>query len=335
VVKNNTDARWLKSFVLWLLGKKSQSELNVSARTFRKHTNSFWKLWPIIPICDEIHHVVYMDGIWLTRRCVILIACTDMYVIGCHLARSENSKDWGFLMQRIAPPDVLVCDGSGGIEAARRAYWPKTRMQRCLFHAFIQVKRCTTTRPKTQAGVDLYALAKDLMHIYSLQEAAEWLARFSKWCADYEEFLKERSEDKKGYKHQKLRKARKGLVALCNSKTLFTYLDETLLRGSPIPSTSNKIENLNGRIRRMLVNHRGMNIEHRIKAVFWLCYMESECPKSFAKMLEAFPDDNKIEEWKAKAAKANGNDPDTPARWGEGIVWAEFHHSTPYPYAIE
>lgn len=335
VIRNNTDSRWLKAFVSWLLGKLSQSELKVNARTFRDRTHRFWKIWPILPICDETHHVVYMDGIWLSRKCVMLIACTDEHVIGCHLARSESSKDWGCLMQRIAPPDVLVCDGGGGIERARRTCWPHAKVQRCTFHAFCQVKRCTTTRPKVQAGVELYALAKDLMHIDTLQGSAAWLAAFHKWCADYEEFLRQRSDDGRRYKHEKLRRARKGLVSLCNAGTLFTYLDEELQRGGPVPSTSNKIENLNGQIRRMLANHRGMSIDHRIKAVLWFCYMQSECPKGFAQMLREFPDDDKVREWRMKAANASGDDTGAPARWGEGLVWSELHRSTPCPYAID
>lgn len=255
VVRNDTRARWLKAFVSWLLGKRSQSELKANARTFRDRTHGFWKIWPIIPACDEVHHVVYMDGIWLSRKCVVLIACTDDYVIGCHLARTENSRDWACLMARIAPPDVLVCDGGGGIERARRAMWPRTRVQRCAFHAFCQVKRCTTTRPKTQAGADLYALAKDLMRIDSPRAAAEWLAAFQRWCNDYDGFLKERSDDGRHYRHERLRKARRALVALCNAGTLFTYLGESLVKDGRVPSTSNRIENLNGRIRRILVNH--------------------------------------------------------------------------------
>ena len=335
VRKIDSRAKWLGRFAGWLLGKLAQSELRMNPRLFRKKTSDFWKIWPIIPICDEVHHVVYMDGIWLSRKCVILIACTDDYVIGCHLARSENSRDWGCLMRRIAPPDVLVCDGGGGIEKARRAAWPHTKVQRCTFHAFCQVRRCTTTRPKTQAGVDLYALAKDLMHIGSLQESAEWLASFHRWCSDYEAFLKERGDDKKHYRHERLRKARKGLVALCNAGTLFTYLDEELLEDGPVPSMSNKIENLNGRIRRMLVNNRGMNIDHRIKAIFWFCYMESEYPKGFAEMLRSFPDDDKVRAWRMQAAKAKGDETGEPARWGEGLVWSEFHHETPYPYGVD
>lgn len=335
--RNDTSSRWLKAFVGWLLGKFTQNELRLAARTFRKHTSRFWGLWPILPVCDEVHHVVYMDGIWLVRnKAVILIARTDEYVIGCHLAKSENSKDWACLMARIAAPDVLVCDGGGGIGKAMRTVWPKTKMQRCTFHAFCQIRRCTTTRPKTQAGVSLYAIAKDLIHIKTSTEAAIWMASFQKWCLDYEEFLKERSEaDRRKYKHERLRKARRALTELCNAGTLFTYLEEGIAAGGFVPSTSNKIENLNGRIRRMLSIHRGMSIDRRIKAVFWFCYMESEAPVSYARMLKEFPTDEDITRWRLQAARQRGDDSGAPARWGEGLVWSEFHQSTPYPCAID
>ncbi|MCK6139747.1 transposase [Slackia exigua] len=129
-------AKLTKLFVSWLLSKRTQAEPKMSARTFRHLTSRFWKLWPILPVCDEVHHVVFADGLWIGRKAALLIACTDDYVIGCHLARSENFKDRGCLMSRIAPPDVLVCDGGGGIEKARRRRWANTRVQRCVFHAF-------------------------------------------------------------------------------------------------------------------------------------------------------------------------------------------------------
>ena len=307
----------------------------MAARTFRDKTAAFRGLWPIIPVCDEAHHVVCMDGIWLARKRIVLIACTDDHVIGCHLAQRENSKDWACLMARIAPPDVLVCDGGGGIEKARRAVWPNTRLQRCAFHAFCQVKRCTTTRPKTQAGADLYAIAKGLVRIASNQEAAERMARFQRRCSDYEGFLKERADDGRRFKHERLRKAKRGLVALCNAGTLFAYLEEDLVAEGPVPSTSNKIENLNGRIRRMLSMHRGMSIDHRVKAVFWFCYMESEMPKSFAWMLREFPDDDRIREWRRLAAEEQGDETGAPARWGEGLAWSEIHHGASYSHSID
>lgn len=323
----DSSAKWLKAFVLWLLGKPSQKELAQAARTLRAKTAKFWSLWPVIPACDEIHHVVYMDGIWLARQCVVLIACTDHCVLGCHLARSENAQEWSLLMGRIAAPDVLVCDGGGAIEAARRQMWPQTRVQRCVFHVFCQVKRCTTSRPKTQAGVDLYALARRLLAIGSLDEAALWLADLQRWCNAYESFLKERAEDGRHFKHRRLRKARRSLVSLCQAGVLFTYLDERLVRQGPVAATSNRIENLNGQIRRMLAAHRGMNIEHRIKAVFWFCYMHSEEPLGFAQMLREFPDDEQIKALREELARERGDNTGGPVRWGEVVVWSELHMS--------
>lgn len=292
-----------------------------------KKTSEFWDLNPILPICDEVHHVVYMDGLWISRgRAVLLIACTDDHVIGFHLARSENSKDWGCLMQRIAPPDVLVCDGGGGIEKARRTVWPGTRVQRCTFHAFEQVRRCTTARPKLQAGVELYGIAKELLRVTKQDGAAEWLASFSNWCSKWDGFLKERTiiDGKSQYKHARLRKARRGLEKLCREGVLFTYLDEELLEGGRIPATSNKIESNNARIRAVLRDHRGMDVDHRIKAGFWWCYMHSEAPIPYARMLKEFPTDEQVMRWRTLAAKSDIEEGDV-ARWGTGIVWAEFH----------
>lgn len=338
VRKIDSKAKWLAIFIRWLLGKASQSELEISSRAFRNKTSGFWNIWPILPACDEVHHVVYMDGLWLSRgRAVILIACSDDYVIGCHLAKTENAKDWACLMARIAPPDVLVCDGGGGIEKARRAVWPNTRMQRCTFHAFEQVKRCTTTRPNLQPGVELYGIAKDLLHIDSPLQAAEWLVGFSSWCDKWRDFLNERTviDGRSRFKHERLRKAKRSLERLCRAGTLFTYLDENLIEEGEIPATSNKIENVNGRIRRMLSMHRGMNIDHRIKAVFWWCYMNSEVPMAPARMLKELPRDKDIKEWRRLAAKSTENETGEPARWGEGVVWSEFHHTTRYPFAID
>jgi hypothetical protein len=136
-------------------------------------------------------------------------------------------------MARIAPPDVVIADGGTGFEKARRTVWPDTQVQRCTFHAFEQVKRCTTTKPKLQAGVELYRIAKDLMHIGGLDEAAVWLAGFAGWCSRWDAFLKERTiaDGRRQYRHERLRKARRGLEKLARAGTLFMYLDEGLVAG--------------------------------------------------------------------------------------------------------
>lgn len=148
-------------------------------------------------------------------------------------------------------------------------------MQRCTFHAFEQVKRCTTTRPRTQAGVDLYGIAKRLLKVEDADGAAAWLASFAGWCSDYDAFLKERAvvDGAVRFRHERLRKARRGLEKLCREGTLFTYLDADLAKDGEVPATNNAIEGgVNRQIRIVLDEHRGMRLDHMVKAVFWYLY---------------------------------------------------------------
>lgn len=142
-------------------------------------------------------------------------------------------------MARMAPPEVVVTDGGSGFQKARRQLWPTTRVQRCTFHAFEQVRRYTTTRPRTQAGVDLYALAKRLLRVEDSEHAAAWVAAFATWCSDYDEFLKEETTNDEGRSflaHERLVKARNSLAALVRQQTLFTYVDPGLVgRLGPFP----------------------------------------------------------------------------------------------------
>ena len=41
-----------------------------------------WSLWPPVPLVDEVHHVVHVDGIHLHRDAVVLIAVAGGHVIG-------------------------------------------------------------------------------------------------------------------------------------------------------------------------------------------------------------------------------------------------------------
>ena len=97
----------------------------------------------------------------------------------------------------------------------------------------------------------------------------------------YQVFLNQMTIDENGQRrptHERLVKARNSLIRLIRDGTLFTYLDEELLRTiEKIPSTNNQIEGgVNARLRAMLRDHRGLNIERRIKAAFWWSDMYPE-----------------------------------------------------------
>lgn len=131
--------------------------------------------------------------------------------------------------------------------------------------------------------------------------------------------------------HERLRKARSGLVALGNEGTLFTYLDPALSAERPLPATSNRNEGgVNAPLRSMLGNHRGMSVIRRIKAVFWWNYMKTECRLPAAQILAQMPRDDDVDALYELYGSAVRPD-DGASQWGDGLVWSEFHHATAYP----
>ena len=155
-------AKALEAFLRWLLSKASIAELKTSRATFWRKTAWIWRIWPIAPFTGEVHDVVFLDGIWLRREAVVLIAVAGGHVVAWHLARSECAASWAALMMRVPAPAMLVSDGSPGLAKAARAVWPGTRIQRCTFHAANQVKRCTTLNPRLDSGIELLGIANRL-----------------------------------------------------------------------------------------------------------------------------------------------------------------------------
>ena len=328
----DTEARELKRFLGWLLSKERQLDMPGEGRTFRRRAERFWMLWPLPRNVDEIHRVIYVDGIHIAHGAIVLIAASDDHVLGWHLARSENADAWGRLISRIAPPVMVVTDGGSGFAKAVKGIWPKTRVQRCTFHAYTQVRTYTTLHPRLRAGVELLGLAQELLHIETLSQAEWWVERFIQWSSFWADFLEEKSrvDGRLVYTHERLRKARSSLASLINKGTLFAYLDPELTAEGPLPATNNRIEGgINAPLRDMLRNHRGLSTLRRVKAVFWWCHVHRECPPGPAEMLRTMPSDDDID--LLRRLFGPKEDPlGRPERWGSGLVWSELHMGTPY-----
>ena len=156
------------------------------------------------------------------------------------------------------------------------------------------------------------------------------------WCAFWSDFLEERtlSEGRLVYTHERIRKARSSLSSLVSKGTLFTYLDPALAAQGPLPRTNNMIEGgVNSQLRAMLRNHRGLSELRRVKAVFWWCYMHTECPKGAAEVLRSMPTDEDIDLlYELYSGDPEGGDGPS---WGDRPVWQELHRQTPYPYYLD
>ena len=169
----------------------------------------------------------------------------------------------------------------------------------------------------------------------TLEESNIWTDRFLHWMSRYNRFLSQMTYDEFGNNrptHERLLKAQHSIVRLLKGRTMFTYLDESLRAElGKIPSTNNRIEGgVNARLREMLRNHRGLNVERRIKAVFWWCYMHSPRPLTASEIVKTMPTDQSISDIYKKMTKSEQR-ADTIPMWGDAIVWNELHRSSDYP----
>jgi hypothetical protein len=331
----DNSAKQLTIFLEWLFSKQTQAQMPGAGRSFRRKTSVFWEIWPMPPKVETRKDVLYVDGIHLGKKACILICCDDENVLGWYLCREEHSGAWEALMSRIAEPSLVVSDGGTGFARALKRIWPHARHQRCVFHAFSQVKRYITSRPKTAAGIELYVLSKELLHVKDAAEAKDWTDRFTAWLSRYKDFLNQRTRDEDGqlrYTHERLLKAERSIVRLLKSGTLFTYTDIDLkaITGD-LPATNNRIEGgVNARLRSMLREHRGLSVERRIKAVFWWCYVHSPRPLSASEILKVMPTDKSIKDiYKRMTARSKLEK--SISGWGDAIVWEEFHKSSDFP----
>ena len=328
-LKIDNTAKQLTVFLDWLFSKRTQKEMPGEGRTFRRKTSGFWEIWPLPPRIEEQREILYVDGIYVSRKACVLICCDDEHVLGWYLCRYEHSGAWQALMSRIVEPVIIISDGGTGFGKALKKAWLGSKHQRCLFHVFCQVKRYTTSRPKTDAGLDLYMLAKDLLHLKSKKDAEYWTQQFIDWIMKYKDFLNQMTQDEYGRlrtTHERLIKAEHSLIKLLRENTMFTYLDDTL-KGQlvPVPSTTNLIEGgINSRLRAMLRDHRGLSVERRIKAVFWWCYMHSPRPLSAAEILKVMPTDKSIAAIYSRMSSREKLEYPIPD-WGDAVVWSELH----------
>jgi hypothetical protein len=322
----------LETFLDWLFSKNTQQEASSSARTLRRHTARYWECWPKTPLISEPHDWIHVDGIHLGRNAVVLIALDETgHVLGWHTARSETTRAWSALFSRISPPAVLVCDGGSGIRRAMRQAWPGTRMQRCLFHVFMDVTMLTTHHPMLAAGRQLLDLAHRLLHATSQDRARKWMKDHANWEARWHEWLEETSTYSDGsvqQAHQRLVKARNMLDRRIREGVLFEFLQPDH-EGIMVPWTNNRIESLNARLRIMLRNHRGLSLIRRIKAIHWYCSRHTQNPPPLDHALEDCWTDHQIEDLYQQAWR---NQPEQvwattgiPMKYGTGINWTEFH----------
>lgn len=281
--------RLLDRFVKYLLSKNSQAELACPSRTWREDTEWCWDIQPTAAATGEIHPVLIMDGTRVGEQ-VCLIVRSSKYVTNWGFAPWESSAAWDSLLCNIPPPSVIVCDGQKGMLLSMARYWPQTRIQRCLFHVWQNIRSKLTLNPQTEAGIDLLAHYRIIWDMATPTDAKQWEEVFYEMHEYHKVFLSERTysetkqPSKRGwwYTHKNTRAAYRQIDKLLKEKQLFTHLEDSLLAyvKVTIPRTTNYMEGgTNSTLKGQLYIHRGMPSKHQQRLAEWYLYQKTEGSK--------------------------------------------------------
>src|SRR5690625_3545876 len=292
-----TNAAIMSAFVDYLLGKNSQSQVD-QTKTGCSLRRRFTWCWDIrVPqpvVTGEVYRQIIVDGTYFQGWC-LLVAHNGRHVIAWQWCDRESKAAWAALLSRLPAPDVVVTDGGRGLRAALDTYWKPTRIQRCYFHILAAVRRHTTLNPRLEAGKEILALTRKLMHVNNLDAAAVWMGDYATWEAKWDLFLKERTYPKTGverpkwarpsqkwwYTHQELRRVQGLYRHLIRDKSLFTWLDNAYRQDAKptVERTTSRLEGgVNAGIKHLLRNHRGMSENHARTAVEWYLNTLTEFP---------------------------------------------------------
>ena len=271
----------LDRFLSWLLGKHSQAEITGTrtGRSFRRNTAWCWQIRPALPPVTAAPELVIIDGTYLADYGLLIAVNEQQVPLAWQWCGVESEAAWTALLRQIPAPKIVVCDGGSGVHAAIRTVWPKARVQRCIFHIWMNQRKHLTLNPRTPAGQALLGIGKRLRRIDTIDAATEWLLLVNDWWSAYGHLTKERSYAKQRadgswdsptgkrwwYTHDRLRKAYNQLADLIRKGHLFVYLE------TGCPKTTSRLEGgINAAIKQTLRLHRGMTPEHQQRAAEWV-----------------------------------------------------------------
>ena len=149
---------------------------------------------------------------------------------------------------------------------AIRLTWPRTRIQRCLYHIQREGMRWLRTYPKTQAGRELRSLLRTLCAVKSVKDRNAFINNYRAWIAKYKDFVKALPADNVAFKDLK-----RAIVLINNAlPNMFHYLKER-----NISSTTNTMEGFYSRLKADYRRHRGLSQQHKIHYLKWYCFIKN------------------------------------------------------------
>jgi hypothetical protein len=220
-----------------------------------------------------------IDGTYFANNlCLIIyrdnnIKFTQLYRLTDGEWYTEIKEDLDNLLQLGINIESITCDGHRAILKAIKKSCKQTIIQRCIVHIQRMCKIWLTMNPKSQSGIELLQITRDMHKINNRDQWGYWIVRLIAWHEQYQHYINEKSVNvntgRYWFKHKMVRRA--FIVIKKALPDMFHYIENPR-----IPKSTNGLESFFGHLKTHIRIHRGLSKEHRRNFIKWYLYFKNK-----------------------------------------------------------
>ena len=272
-VKKFKERHWFELWVREAYSIRQLSDLSGHSGSKLKRIRRYWlnQEPPAIQTDLSQYKCFIYDGTYFHKDgCLIcLMDSSTQKIIASTYAHREGFKSthpwFENLKHQGLYPDAVAMDGEVSVLRAIRMVWPKTKIQRCLFHIQREGMRWLRTHPKTQPAKELRQLLSTLCYVKSLKERKAFIYTFEQWIEQHNKFIQSLPTTEVAFKDLK-----RTIVLINNAlPDMFRYFAHSL------PATTNALESFYSRLKADYRRHRGLSQPNKIDYLKWYCYYKN------------------------------------------------------------
>jgi hypothetical protein len=170
-----------------------------SKSTLKRYFDYYLNNYPTWKIKSSEKLNLLIAGTYFTNKiCLILyrynnIKATQIYRLTDGEWLEEICEDLQNLLELGIQIESVTCDGLSSIIKAVRKITPEATIQRCVIHIQREVLTWLTRNPKSQAGIDLRQILKELHLIKDRNSWGYWVVKLINWYELHKDYVNEKT----------------------------------------------------------------------------------------------------------------------------------------------
>lgn len=278
---------WFRQWILLKQTLKVISERSgYSTRTLKRFFHDYLSSPPRLSVYPSEKVNLLIDGTYFGKDlCLIVyrdntIKFTQLYRLSNGKKYLEMKEDLENLLALGVQIESITCDGHPSLLKAINKVCKDIQLQRCLIHIQRMCRIWLSSRPKSEAGIELRKIISTVHLIQTEVGKQNWIISLIDWHKRYENYINQKSFNEETgrywYTHKMVRRS-------------FTVIRKALpnmfhfVNNPRIPSSTNGLESFFGHLKDNLSIHRGLSKQHRKNFIKWYLYFRNSSNSRFSK----------------------------------------------------